>query len=156
MTWKLARSKPGRGRAEMQGSSVTLGRNHVSPSGAPSHRRALRNRPNFPPLTAPLGAAHCPSSCHFKDWTTAVLNWPALSYSATKPLQMIQNMAALLVFNQPKRTHITPLLISLHWLIVAARIRFEALTLAFRTATGLAHSYFNALLQVIVIERGAP
>ncbi len=30
------------GRAEMQGSIVPLGRNHVSPSGAPSHRRALR------------------------------------------------------------------------------------------------------------------
>lgn len=92
----------------------------------------------------------------FQDWTTAVFNWPALSHSATKPLQMIQNMAALLVFNQPKKTRITPLMISLHWLIVAARVRFEALTLAFRTATGLAHSYFNALLQVIVIERGVP
>ncbi len=49
MTWKLARSKPGRGRAEMQGSSVPLGRNHVSPSGAPSHRRALRIVLTSPP-----------------------------------------------------------------------------------------------------------
>ncbi len=43
MTWKLARSKPGWGRAEMQGSSVPLGRNHVSPSGAPSHRGPLES-----------------------------------------------------------------------------------------------------------------
>ncbi len=56
MTWKLARSKPGRGRAEMQGSSVPLGRNHVSPSGAPSHRRALRIVLTFPP---PYGAPVC-------------------------------------------------------------------------------------------------
>ncbi len=41
------------GRAEMQGSSVPLGRNHVSPSGAPSHHRALRIVLTFPP---PYGA----------------------------------------------------------------------------------------------------
>ncbi len=64
MTWKLARSKPGRGRAEMQGSSVPLGRNHVSPSGAPSHRRALRivltppPPPPSPPLPSPLPPPH--------------------------------------------------------------------------------------------------
>uniref|UniRef100_A0AAY4B9C9 Reverse transcriptase domain-containing protein n=1 Tax=Denticeps clupeoides TaxID=299321 RepID=A0AAY4B9C9_9TELE len=31
-----------------------------------------------------------------------------------KPLQMIQNMAARLIFNQPKYTHVPPLLTSLH------------------------------------------
>ncbi len=54
MTWKLARSKPGRGRAEMQGSSVPLGRNHVSPSGGPLPSWALRIILTFPPFTAPL------------------------------------------------------------------------------------------------------
>ncbi len=54
MTWKLARSKPGRGRAEMQGSSVPLGRNHVSPSGGPLPSWALRIVLTFPPFTAPL------------------------------------------------------------------------------------------------------
>ncbi len=54
MTWKLARSKPGRGRAEMQGSSIPLGRNHVSPSGGPLPSWALRIVLTFPPLTAPL------------------------------------------------------------------------------------------------------
>ncbi len=57
MTWKLARSKPGRGRAEMQGSSVPLGRNHVSPSGGPLPSWALRIVLTFPPLTAPLATA---------------------------------------------------------------------------------------------------
>uniref|UniRef100_A0AAY4DP64 Reverse transcriptase domain-containing protein n=1 Tax=Denticeps clupeoides TaxID=299321 RepID=A0AAY4DP64_9TELE len=46
-----------------------------------------------------------------------------------KPLQMIQNMAARLIFNQPKYTHVTPLLTSLHWLPVAARIEFKSLML---------------------------
>jgi len=33
---------------------------------------------------------------------------------ATKPLQMIQNAAAHLVFNEPKRAHVTSLFLSLH------------------------------------------
>ncbi len=37
---------------------------------------------------------------------------------------MIQNVAARLVFNEPKRAHVTPLFVSLHWLPVAARIQF--------------------------------
>ena len=46
--------------------------------------------------------------------------------------------AAGLVFNQPKRAHITPLLIQLHWLPVAARIKFKSLMLAYRVIAGLA------------------
>ena len=52
-------------------------------------------------------------------------------------------MAARLVFDLPKRTHVTPLLVTLHWLPVAARIRFKPLTLAYRTATGSAPAYLN-------------
>ncbi len=48
----------------MQGSSVPLSRNHISPSGAPSHRRALRIVLTFPPLTAPLRTRH---HCACKD-----------------------------------------------------------------------------------------
>src|SRR4029434_10637788 len=55
-----------------------------------------------------------------------------------KPLQMIQNAAARLVFNQPKRAHVTPLLIDLHWLPVAARIKFKSLMLAYRVLDGSA------------------
>ncbi len=62
-----------------------------------------------------------------------------------KALQMIQNAAARLVFCEPKRAHVTPLLISLHWLPVAARIKFKTLMLAYRTATGSAPAYFHSL-----------
>ncbi len=41
-----------------------------------------------------------------------------LPSNTIKPLQMIQNAAARLVFNKPKRAHVTPLFISLHWLPV--------------------------------------
>ncbi len=56
---------------------------------------------------------------------------------------MIQNAAAWLVFHEPKRAHVTPLFISLHWQPVAARIKFKTLMLAYRTTTGSAPAYFN-------------
>ena len=58
-----------------------------------------------------------------------------LPAGAIWPLQLIQNAAARLVFNLPKFTHTTQLLSSLHWLPVAARIRFNTLVLAYRAAS---------------------
>ncbi|KAI4905914.1 hypothetical protein NFI96_010736, partial [Prochilodus magdalenae] len=46
---------------------------------------------------------------------------------AIRPLQLVQNAAACLIFNLPKFTHVTPLLRSLHWLPVVTRIRFKTL-----------------------------
>src|SRR4029434_12740 len=64
-----------------------------------------------------------------------------------KPLQMIQNAVACLGFNQPKRAHVTPLFIDLHWLPVAARIEFKSLMLAYRVIAGSAPIYLNALVR---------
>ncbi|KAI4882229.1 hypothetical protein NFI96_003599 [Prochilodus magdalenae] len=44
-----------------------------------------------------------------------------LPLQAIRPLQLVQNAAARLIFNLPKFTHVTPLLRPLHWLPVAAR-----------------------------------
>ncbi|XDV20421.1 hypothetical protein PO909_025751 [Leuciscus waleckii] len=85
------------------------------------------------------------------DYCNALL--AGLPACATKPLQMIQNAAARLVFNEPKRAHVTPLFISLHWLPLAARIKFKALTLAYRTITSSAPSYFHSLLRVYIPTR---
>ncbi len=54
------------------------------------------------------------------DYCNALL--AGLPASSIKPLQLIQNAAARLIFNEPKRTYITPLFINLHWLPIAARI----------------------------------
>uniref|UniRef100_A0A672P2L3 Reverse transcriptase domain-containing protein n=1 Tax=Sinocyclocheilus grahami TaxID=75366 RepID=A0A672P2L3_SINGR len=54
------------------------------------------------------------------DYCNALL--AGLPSSTIKTLQMIQNAAARLVFNEPKRAHVTPLFISLHWLPDVARI----------------------------------
>ncbi len=42
-------------------------------------------------------------------------------------MQLIQNAASQLVFNLPKFSHTTPLLRTLHWLLVAAWIWFNTL-----------------------------
>ncbi|KAK3569886.1 hypothetical protein QTP86_006751 [Hemibagrus guttatus] len=69
-----------------------------------------------------------------------------LPLNAIRPLQMIQNAAARLVFNLPKFSHTTPLLRSLHWLPMAARIRFKTLMLAYKAKNGPAPSYLKALV----------
>ncbi len=49
-----------------------------------------------------------------------------------------------------KKAHVTPLFISLHWLPVAARIKFQTLMLAYRTATGSAPVYFHSLMTIYI------
>ncbi len=73
------------------------------------------------------------------DYCNALL--AGLPSCANKPRQMFQNAVARLVFHEPKRAHFTPLFISLHWLPVAARIKFKTLMFAYRIATGSAPSY---------------
>ncbi len=82
------------------------------------------------------------------DYCNALL--AGLPSNTIKPLQMIQNAAARLVFNEPKRAHVTPLFVSLHWLPVAARIQFKTLMLAYRTTTGSAPTYFHSLLRIYI------
>ncbi|KAI2650044.1 Protein phosphatase 2C 1 [Labeo rohita] len=69
------------------------------------------------------------------DYCNALL--AGLPSCIIKPLQMIQNAAARLVFNKPKRAHVTPLFITLHWLM-----------LAYRTATDSAPTYLHSLLRI--------
>ncbi len=85
------------------------------------------------------------------DYCNAIL--AGLPSNTIKPLQMIQNAVARLVFNEPKRTHVTFLFVSLHWLQVAARIQFKTLMLAYRTTTGLAPTYFHSLLRIYTPSR---
>ncbi len=83
------------------------------------------------------------------DYCNALL--AGLPSNTIKPLQMIQNAAARLVFIEPKRAHVTPLFVSLHWLPVAARIKFKTLMLAYRT--GSESSYFHSLLRIYIPSR---
>ncbi len=85
------------------------------------------------------------------DYCNALL--AGLLASSIKPLQIIQNTAARLIFNEPKRMHVTPLFINLHWLPIAARIKFKALMFAYKTTTGSAPLYLTSLLHTYVPSR---
>ncbi len=85
------------------------------------------------------------------DYCNALL--AGLPANSIKPLQLIQNAAARLIFNEPKRMHVTPLFINLHWLPIAARIKFKALMFAYKTTSGSAPLYLNSILQTYVPSR---
>ncbi len=85
------------------------------------------------------------------DYCNALL--AGLPANSIKPLQLIQNAAARLIFNEPKRTHVTPLFIKLHWLPIAACIKFKALMFAYKTTSGSAPLYLNSILQTYVPSR---
>ena len=70
-----------------------------------------------------------------------------LPASAIRPLQLIQNAAAGLIFNAPKYTHTTRLLTDLHWLPVIARIKFKTLVLAYQAIKGSAPAYIQQLIR---------
>ncbi|KAI4893312.1 hypothetical protein NFI96_034410 [Prochilodus magdalenae] len=74
-----------------------------------------------------------------------------LPLRAIRPLQLVQNAAACLIFNLPKFTHVTPLLRSHHWMgssfPVVARIRFKTLMLAYKAKNGPAPPYLMAMVK---------
>ncbi|XP_064190187.1 uncharacterized protein LOC135254133 [Anguilla rostrata] len=70
-----------------------------------------------------------------------------LPASAIRPLQLIQNAAARLVFNLPRHSHVTPLLTDLHCLPVIARIKFKTLVLAYQAAKGSAPGYIQRIIR---------
>ena len=61
-------------------------------------------------------------------------------------LQLVQNKAARLITLTSRRTHIQPVLMSLHWLPVVARINFKVLLLVYKALLGTAPKYISELL----------
>ncbi len=56
-------------------------------------------------------------------------------------------------FNELKKSHITPLSVRLHWLPIAARIKFKVLMCAYKTTTAAAPIYPNSLMQAYAPSR---
>lgn len=59
--------------------------------------------------------------------------------------QIVQNAAARLLTGSRKRSHITPILFSLHWLPIRYRIDFKILLFVFKSLNGLAPPYLSDL-----------
>ncbi|XDV50997.1 hypothetical protein PO909_019956, partial [Leuciscus waleckii] len=76
-----------------------------------------------------------------------------LNKSALNKLQIVQNSAARLLTGAPRRSHITPVLLDLHWLPVKFRIDFKILVLTFRALNGQAPQYILDLLKPYSSDR---
>ena len=61
-------------------------------------------------------------------------------------LQRVQNKAARLVTLTSGRAHITPVLKSLHWLPITARVQYKVLLLVYKALAGLAPQYIRELI----------
>ncbi|KAJ8016190.1 hypothetical protein DPEC_G00004620 [Dallia pectoralis] len=90
------------------------------------------------------------NSLSFSAHIKAVFRSHALQHSeicAIKPMQLIQNSAARLIFNLPKFSHVTQLFRTLHWLPVEARIHYKTMVLAYGAVRGTAPSYIQSLIK---------
>ncbi|KAF7654941.1 hypothetical protein LDENG_00062930, partial [Lucifuga dentata] len=70
-----------------------------------------------------------------------------LSKTSLNWLQTVQNAAVRLLTRSNRRTHITPILSSLHWLPINIRFHFKILVLTFRVLHSEAPQYITDLLQ---------
>ena len=81
----------------------------------------------------------CSLSLSRIDYCNAVLHG-APSYSIKK-LQRVQNNAARIVLEEPRRFHASPLLMTLHWLPVQQRIDYKVALLTFKVRNTSTPSY---------------
>ena len=65
-------------------------------------------------------------------------------------LQRVQNVAARILTCTKKFDHITPVLKSLHWLPVKARVEYKLLLTTYKAVNGLSPQYISTLLQEYV------
>ena len=63
-------------------------------------------------------------------------------------LQRVQNTAARLITRTKKHNHITPVLVSLHWIPVQYRIQYKLLLYTFKALNRLAPVYLEELINV--------
>ena len=70
-----------------------------------------------------------------------------------KRLQKVQNSAARLIFQCRKQNHNSPLLMSLHWLLINASIEYKLSVISHSFLLGLSPIYLSELLSVNTPKR---
>lgn len=78
------------------------------------------------------------------DYGNALLY--GVNASILSKLQRVQNTAARLISRKRKHEHITPVLVSLHWLPVQYRIKYKILLYTFKALNNLAPVYLQELV----------
>ena len=84
--------------------------------------------------------------CWLLDYCNYYCNCSGLHKCVTRGLQLAQIAAARILTKTKRIDHVTPVLISLHWLPITARADFKVLLLTFKSLNGLAPLYLSALL----------
>ncbi len=79
---------------------------------ARSCRFALHNIRKIRPFLTEHAAQLLSRPLSFLGWSTAMLFWLDFHQTQSNLYKIIQNAAARLVFNEPKRAHVTPLFVS--------------------------------------------
>ena len=64
----------------------------------------------------------------------------------TNKLQRVQNAGSRLLTNKPRYSHITPVMVDLHWLPVRFRIIFKVILFTFKAVHGTAPTHITSLL----------
>ena len=85
------------------------------------------------------------------DYCNALFS--GLPSTTTNGLRLVQNAAARVLTRKRKFDHITPTLISLHWLPIQARADFKVLLLTFKALNGLAPAYLSSLIKPYIPPR---
>ena len=85
------------------------------------------------------------------DCCNSLLN--GLSVAVVEKLQRVQNASARVILIRPKRDHVRPMLLELHWLPVKCRITFKTPLLTFKCFHGLAPTYLSALFSPYCLTR---
>ena len=79
------------------------------------------------------------------DYCNSVL--AGLPKCSLRPLQLVLNMAARLIYQAKRSCHISPILKELRWLPIEKRIEEKVLTITFKARLGSAPSYLTELIR---------
>ncbi len=87
------------------------------------------------------------------DYCNALLVGLPMCLTVRLQLQRVQSSAARVISRTSKRQHISPVLISLYWLPVSARIEYNVLPYVYKALLGIAPGCLDELIQPKVPSR---
>ena len=125
---------------------------HISSccSSANHHLRNIGKTRKFLTSDATEKLIHALVTSRLDYGNSLLINTPS---SHLKKLQLVQNTAARIITKTPRTSHITPVLQSLHWLPIEARIQYKVALMTFKALHDEAPSYLSSMLKTYTPSR---